>query len=48
MTEMIMDSNELKIPEFQNFLKNSPYVSYNLVPSETGEIKLSANLAAYT
>ena len=41
-------SSEMKIPEYQNFLKNPPFTQFNLVPNEAGQVKLSANLTAYT
>ena len=42
-------STEIKIKEFQNFLRCPPLALFNLVPSkETGEVQFSANLKAYT
>ena len=38
----------MKIPEFQNFLKNPPHTQLNLVPNAEGEVNFTANLAPFT
>lgn len=42
-------SEDVKISELQNFLKNPPLTLFNLVPSaDSGEVSFTANLKPYT
>ena len=38
----------INIPEFQNFLRNTPLSLFNLAPNQQGEVTFSGNLKPYT